>query len=78
MDDEKVLDERMMPDIEGEFSDIIEATRRVGEIICTASRVTNETAKKDLLAGVRIILEDCIEAIDRRFQGEDEPVLEDD
>lgn len=77
MDDEKVLDRRVDAEYEGEFADVIAATHRVGEIICTASQLTNEDAKKDLLEGVKKILTACIEAIDARFAEDDTPILED-
>lgn len=77
MDDEKVLDRRVDAEYEGEFADVITATHRVGEIICTASQVTNEDAKKSLLEGVKIILADCIKAIDERFAEDVQTVLED-
>ena len=78
MDDEKVLDRRVDAEYEGEFSDVIAATHRVADIICTASQLTSEDAKKRLLEGVKIILTDCIQAIDNRLTEETEPILEDD
>jgi hypothetical protein len=78
MDDEKVLDRRVDAEYEGEFADIIAATHRVAEIICTASQLTNENAKKSLFAGVKEILSDCITAIDSRIAENTEPVMEDD
>lgn len=78
MDDEKVLDRRVDAEYNGEFSDVIAATHRVADIICTASELTSEDAKKRLLEGVKIILTDCIQAIDNRLTEETEPILEDD
>lgn len=75
MDDEKVLDSRIWPE-DGEYGDIIKLLHRSGDIICTATEVTNEEAKKALFASVKILLNDCIKAIDSRT--EVEPVLEDD
>ena len=60
----------------GEFGDVIEAICRVREIIGTASKLTDETAKQSLLDGAKIVLGQCIEAIDTR---KPEPtVIEDD
>lgn len=78
MDDEQVLDRRVDAEYDGEFSDVIAATHRVADIICTASELTSEDAKKRLLEGVKIILTDCIQAIDNRLTEETEPILEDD
>lgn len=78
MDDEKVLDRRVDAEYNGEFADVIAATHRVADIICTASQLTSEDAKNRLLEGVKIILTDCIQAIDNRLTEETEPILEDD
>jgi hypothetical protein len=78
MDDEKVLDRRVDAEYEGEFADVIAATYRVADIICTASQLTSEDAKNRLLEGVKIILTDCIQAIDNRLTEDTEPILEDD
>lgn len=78
MDDEQVLDRRVDAEYDGEFSDVIAATHRVADIICTASQLTSEDAKNRLLEGVKIILTDCIQAIDNRLTEETEPILEDD
>lgn len=73
MDDEKVLDSRVWPE-DGEYGDIIKLLHRSGDIICTASEVTNEEAKAALFSSVKILLADCIRAIDSR--AEVTPVLE--
>lgn len=78
MEDEKVLDRRVEPEYEGEFADVIAATHRVADIICTASQLTSEDAKNRLLEGVKIILTDCIQAIDNRLVENPEPILEED
>lgn len=78
MDEEKVIERNIEPEYDGEFADVIAATRRVAEIICTASQLTNENAKRDLFAGVKEILTDCIAAIDKRITEDEEPILEDD
>lgn len=77
MDEEKVLNNDEFTGFAGEFSDVVEAVDRVREIICTASKITSEDAKKSLLDGVKIILADCIDAIESRTQTE-EPVIEED
>lgn len=77
MDEEKILDRRVDAEYEGEFADVIAATHRVADIICTASQLTSEDAKNRLLEGVKIILTDCIQAIDNRLTEDAEPILED-
>lgn len=74
-------EEKVMTDeyeYEGMFGDIISALDRSRDIVCTASKITDEAAKKALFAGVKIILANCIDAIDGRETADDEPVMEDD
>lgn len=78
MDEEKVLDRRLDAEYEGEFSDVIAATHRVADIICTASQLTSKEAKDKLLEGVKIVLTECIQAIDTRLSEGTETILEDD
>lgn len=75
MGDDKVLDVKVWPE-DGEYGDIIKLLHRSGDIICTASEVTNEQAKRALFDSVKILLADCISAIDSRVTVE--PVLEED
>lgn len=77
MDDKVVATESFEP-IGGEFSDIVEAICRTREIIETASKLTDEKAKQLLLDGVKIILGQCIDAIDSRSQTDDAVIEEDD
>lgn len=74
------VEEKVMKDefeYEGMFADIITAIDRSRDIVCTASKITDEAAKKALFEGVKIILENCIEAINSR-ENADSPILEDD
>lgn len=77
MDDEKVLDTREWPE-EGEYGDIIKLLHRVADIVCTASEVTSEDAKKKLFEGASILMDDCKEAIRTRVGIEPVLVEEDD
>jgi hypothetical protein len=70
---EKVLDTREWPE-DGEYGDIIKLLHRIGDIVCTASEVTNEDAKKTLFTSAKILLDDCGKAIDERVAIE--PVLD--
>lgn len=77
MDEEKVLDMRAWPE-DGEYGDIIKLLHRVGDIVCTASEVTSEDAKKKLFEGANILLDDCKNAISSRVGIEPVLVEEDD
>ena len=77
MEEEKVLDTKEWPE-DGEYGDIIKLLHRTGDIVCTASEVTNEDAKKTLFTSAKILLEDCIKAIDTRVGVEPVLVEEDD
>lgn len=75
-ENEQVLNEEFP--IEGMFGDIIDALDRSRDIVCTASKVTDENAKTALFAGVKIILANCISAIEDREKTNAEPVVSDD
>lgn len=77
MGDEKVLDTKQWPE-DGEYGDIIKLLHRVGDIICTASEVTNEEAKRSLFTSAKILLDDCGKAIDKRVGTEPVLIEEDD
>lgn len=64
-------------EFEGMFADVIGALDRARDIVCTASKLTDEEAKKALFTGVKIVLQNCIAAIDSR-QTDDVPVMEED
>ena len=73
--------EKVMTDdfpYEGMFGDIIDALDRSRDIVCTASKITDEDAKTALFAGVKIILANCISAIEDREKANAEPVVETD
>lgn len=72
MEDEKVLDTREWPE-DGEYGDIIKLLHRTADIVCTAAEVTNGDAKASLFTSAKILLGDCISAIDNRTDVE--PVL---
>lgn len=76
MGDEKVLDRHDDPVFDGMFADVIGAIDRTRDIICTASQITDEKAKRALFDGAKIILENCIAAIDDRAKQDDTPVIE--
>jgi molecular chaperone GrpE (heat shock protein) len=75
-DNEKVLKDEY--EFEGMFADIISALDSSRSIVCTASKLTDEKAKKALFEGVKITLANCISAIEDREKGDSEPVIEDD
>lgn len=75
-DREKVMSDEF--ELDGMFGDIISALDRTRDIVCTASKITDEAAKKALFAGAKIILANCIDAIDGRETADDEPVMEED
>ena len=75
-DSEKVLKDEY--EFEGMFADIISALDSSRAIVCTASKLTDEKAKKALFEGVKITLANCISAIESREKGDEEPVIEDD
>lgn len=69
-DNEKILNEKF--EFEGIFADVIEALDRSRDIVCTASKITDKTAEKALFEGVKIILKNCISAIENRENEEDD------
>jgi hypothetical protein len=77
MEDSKVLDTREWAE-DGEYGDIIKLLHRVADIMCTASEITSEKAKATLFTSAKILLGDCISAIDDRAGVEPVLVEEDD
>ena len=75
-DSEKVISEEY--EYEGMFADVIGALDRTRDIVCTASKVNDKAAEKALFEGAKIILENCIKAIDERESADDEPIIEED
>lgn len=75
-DDEKVMTDEY--EFEGMFGDIIGALQSCRDIVCTASKLTDEKAQTALFEGVKITLANCISAIEEREKANSEPVLEDD
>lgn len=65
-------------EFEGMYADVIGALDRSRDIVCTASKITDKAAEKALFEGVKIILKNCITAIEDREKADGEPVLEDD
>lgn len=76
MGDEKVIKDEF--EYEGMFGDIISALDRSRDIVSTASKITDEAAKTALLSGVKIILANCISAIEDREKADEPPVVEED
>ena len=74
MEDEKVI-KREDPVFDGMFADVIGAIDRTRDILCTASQITDEAAKKALFDGAKIILRNCINAIDDRIGVDETPVI---
>lgn len=65
-------------EFEGMFADVIGALDRSRDIVCTASKVTDKAAEKALFEGVKIILANCIKAIEDRESADDEPIIDED
>ena len=76
MGDEKVISNEF--EYEGMFADVIGALDRSRDIVCTASKITDKAAEKALFSGVKIILANCIKAIEDRETADDQPIVEDD
>ena len=76
MEDEKIMTKEY--EYEGMFADVIGALDSARDIVCTASKLTDEAAKNALFQGVKITLANCISAIDDRAKVDDEEILEDD
>lgn len=76
MGDEKVIKDEF--EYEGMFGDIISALDRSRDIVSTASKITDEKAKTALFQGVKIILANCISAIEDREKADEQPVVEED
>lgn len=75
MGEEKVIKDEF--EYEGMFADIISALDRSRDIVSTASKITDEAAKTALFSGVKIILANCIQAIEDRENANDSPVIDD-
>ena len=73
MDDEKVMDTQEWPE-DGEYADVIACLHKIAEIICMASQVTDEFAKKSLFQSAEILITNCKDALATRT--EIEPVIE--
>lgn len=73
--DEKVMNDEFP--LEGMYGDIIDALDRSRDVVCTAAKITDEDAKTALFAGVKIILANCIKAIEDREKAKTDPVITD-
>lgn len=76
MGEEKVIKDEY--EFEGMYADIISALDRSRDIVSTASKITDEAAKTALFSGVKIILANCITAIEDREKANSTPVVEED
>lgn len=76
MGEEKVIKDEY--EFEGMYADIISALDRSRDIVSTASKITDETAKTALFSGVKIILANCITAIEDREKANDVQVIDED
>ena len=66
------------PDM-GEMCPVCETLRKAAEVIETADRTPDETVKKPLLDGAKIMLQNVIDALDgRRTEGLVQPEEDDD
>ena len=71
--DEKIVNNEYPCD--GMYGDIIDALDRSRDVVCTAAKITDESAKTALFAGVKIILANCISAIEDREKANNEPII---